>query len=217
MVWMFSRLGKRVFAIVLGGFLVYPPASALIRMDAEGINLALKYGMQNSGLGLFSLLGPNWIEGPEGSLLNIYTPFMMLATKAARGGYPTDPTDQDIKDARKRYYKTLRTIRSPREPLVVKFSVSLYGETPGFANALDARVQGIGRGKSFNIRPYRTLKQKKALEVPDMDYKPYEAMNAYYFEFSQLENMDEFSLILTNPRQPEQAPIVFRVKRDKIY
>lgn len=79
-------LRKLVIATLLCAMMTLPSAQALIKMDAEGINLALKYGMQNSGMGLYSILGGNWIEGPGGALLNIYTPFMMLATEAARGG-----------------------------------------------------------------------------------------------------------------------------------
>ncbi len=196
-----------------------PNAHALIKMDREGINLALKYGMQNSGLGLYTLLGPNWIEGAEGTLLNIYTPFMMLASKSARGGYPTNPSNADVKSARKRYHRVIRTIRSPRDPLLVKFSVSMYGESSNFAYRSIAYIEGIGRGKRFKLKPTRSIRQKIATEVPGTDFKPYEAINSYYFDFNTLQNMDEFKLIVEDPRkdQREKSRLTFNVRKDRIY
>ncbi len=206
------------------------PGYALIKMDREGIALALKYGMQNSGLGLYNLLGPNWIEGAEGALLNIYTPFMMLASKSARGGYPTSPAAEDIKSARKRYHRVIRTIRDIRNPVLVKFSVSMYGDSPDFAYRRVAYIEGIGRGKRFKLKPAKSIRQRTAMEIPGTDIKPYEAINAYYFDFKTLQNMDEFKLIIEDPRriktknidengkaQKETSRLTFNVLKNKIY
>jgi hypothetical protein len=220
-----KRFNPRFGCTMLAALLVWTlvglqPAHALIKMDSEGINLALKYGMQNSGLGLYALLGPNWVEGSGGALLNIYSPFMMLASKAARGGYPVNPSKDDIKNARKRYHKVIRGFTDVRVPPTVKFSVSLLGSRPDFAKYYDATIEGVGRGKHFKLRPTRSARQSIAQEVPNANAKPFEAINAYYFNFDDVANMDEFSLIL-NFRQeagnPAAEPIVFRIRKDRIY
>lgn len=197
--------------------LTLPSAHALIRMDAGGINLALKYGMQNSGMGLYTILGGNWIEGPNGALLNIYTPFMMLATEAARGGYPTNPSQEDLKNAKKRYHRVIREFNHVRNPAMVKFAISIYGDSPDFARFLNARLEGVGRGRNFNLRPERAIQQQQAREVPNAIDHPYEAINSYYFKFDDLDNMDEFRLIIEDQRQNGDQPLIFRVRKDNIY
>ena len=195
---------------------VFAPADAMVRMTKEGIYQSLRYGMQNSGLGLYNLLGPNWIEGADGALLNIYTPFMLLASKASRGGFPNDPTADDLKAAKRRYARTIRNFNSIQDKQLVKFSVSMYGDTPNFAYKSIAHIEGIGRGKRFDIQPEKSIRQKYAKEVPGAEYKPYEAINAYYFKFEQLDNMDDFKLIIENVDNPKAAPIMFRIMGGKI-
>lgn len=213
------RLSARWFSLGLAlsaSVVLALPGWALTRMDAAGVNKALRYGMTQSGMGLMTLLGGNWQEGQEGTLLNIYTPFMVLAAKAARGGYPNSPTDDDVKNARKRYAKTIATIQDLKNPALVKFSVALTGEASDFAGFLKARIEGTGRGRTFLLRPTRQLPQKVATPVPNATIRPYEAINAYYFPLDTLMNMDAFRLILEDPRTPQAEPLVFRIRTDRI-
>ncbi|MBK8189237.1 MAG: hypothetical protein IPK79_02180 [Vampirovibrionales bacterium] len=192
------------------------PTRAMTRLDAAGVSKALRYGMSQSGMGLMSLLGGNWLEAADGTLLNIYTPYMLLAAKAARGGYPNNPGEDDVRHARKRYAGLISSIQSVRDPVTVKFSVALTGESAGFASGLKARIEGAGRGRAFQLRPTRQIQQKTAVAVPNVKIRPFEAINAYYFSFEDLMNMDEFRLILEDPRAPQSEPIVFRVRTDRI-
>jgi hypothetical protein len=190
------------------------PGFSLIRIDKESIDLALRYGMTNQGLGLRNLLGENWIEGSDGVLLNIYTPFMMLASKAYHGNFPEEPSDADVKKARNRYARLISTLSDPHYKNQVKFSVSLYGDTPEFAGEYRARIEGFGRGRNFAIKPDRELRQKVATQDPEAKVKPYEAINAYYFDFNNIVNLEDYQFIIESPGNP---PITFRIRNDRIH
>lgn len=131
------------------------PASALLKMETKTINAALVYGMKHQKEGISSILGNNWVENGEGALLNIYSPFMMLATKASRAGLSSRPTSSDLQQARKRFGKEVAFYSDTRNRLTVKFAISFYGPTPDFAKTYYARIEGIGRGKSFEVKPSR--------------------------------------------------------------
>lgn len=100
---------------------------------------------------------------------------------------------------------------------MVKFAISIYGDTPDFAQHLTARLEGVGRGRHFNLRPERTIQQRQARDVPNAKDRPYEAINAYYFKFDDLYNMDEFRLIIKDQRENGSEPVVFRARKDNIY
>jgi hypothetical protein len=210
------------------------PSFALIKMDKQSVNAALVYGMKNQKLGLSHLLGPNWVENGDGALLNIYSPFMMLATKAARAGLPIRPTSGDLEKARKRFGKEVAFYSDPKNRLTVKFAVSFYGNSPDFAKRYAvARIVGIGRGKSFDIRPTRQLldqiadpvgqastataekgSEKTASDVPPRKAALYEAINAYYFHLADLLDLQEFQFTLESPSGP---PITFRLNNERLY
>lgn len=196
---------------------VLPVSMAMENIDAAGINKAIRYGIAQSNLGLYSLLGPNWIEAPDGTLLNVYTPFMLLASRVARGGYENpDPSDALLKKIRKRYRKTLRLFTDSRNPAQVKFSVSMYGNSAQFARSLDARIEGIGRGKKFRLKAIKSVHQKFAtpLQNPREGEANFEAINSYYFDFKQLRYLDEFRLIVG---EREQEPkVTFFVNNNSI-
>jgi hypothetical protein len=188
------------------------PASALIKMDSNKmIDAALIYGMQNQKMGIANLLGPNWIEGEKGSLLNVYTPFMVLATKAAHGGFPESPQRKDVDKARTKYGKYVHFFMDPKNKQEVKFAVNFYGPNPGFAKDYKARIVGSGRGRDVELTPFKQFPDQIADPV---DGKTFEAINSYYFRFSELENLQEFKLILESPTG---EPLTFRLNNEKLY
>lgn len=194
---------------------IAPLTPALVRLDAESINLALRYGMQLQGQGYNTLLGPNWVEGEKGSLLNVYTPFMMLASKTySDGDWSTRPSDEDVKKARKRHRRILKDFKDPKTPQTIKFSVSMVGSTEEFASEYKARIDGVGRGKEFHLYPTKTIVPKRARFVPNTRTDPYEAINAYYFEFDEVEHMEQLTLVL---EAPSKETITFKLKKDEIY
>ncbi|MBX2860242.1 MAG: hypothetical protein KTR14_03340 [Vampirovibrio sp.] len=191
------------------------PVGALVRMDKESIDMAIKYGLKNQGMGYSSLLGPNWQEGTDGALLNIYTPFMRLAAAAARIGGPEKPSPQELKDLKKKrgIYLITRDFNNDKVIPKVKYSVSLYGDAPGFAKKYRARIQGIGRGKTFNLRPLKSNKPIKA-DAVEGEKDLYDAVLSFYFPFKTIEHLSEYQLILEHD---EKEPVVFRIRNNKIY
>lgn len=225
--WGFASL---LFSVSL---LASPSAFALINMDQKSVNAALIYGMKNQKLGLSQLLGANWVENSEGALLNVYSPFMMLATKAARAGLSTRPSASDLEKARKRFGKEVAFYSDSKNRLTVKFAVSFYGDSPDFAKRYStARIVGIGRGKTFELKPTRQLldqiadpvgqaltttekgSEKTASDAPPRKAALYEAINAYYFQLSDLLDLQEFQLILESPGGPS---ITFRLNNERLY
>lgn len=191
------------------------PASAIIKMDNQSIDAAIVYGIKNQKASLSTLLGPNWIENEDGALLNIYTPFMVLATKAARGGFPSNPTKSDLKAARKKYGKYVAFYSDPQNRLEVKFAVSFYGNSPTFAKSYEARIEGFGRGKDYKLKPVKRYLDQIADPVKNgLTGGQYEAVNSYYFHFNDIANMEEFKLIMESPNGP---PISFRIRTEQLY
>jgi hypothetical protein len=189
-------------------------------MDAESIDLALRYGLQNRGLGYSALLGNNWMEGPDGMLLNIYTPFMLLAAQAAKTPEeetPLDATDDArIEAARSYSRRIIREVKNKANRLNVKFSLAFYGPSPTFANETSAWIEGFGRGRAVRLQPVRDARQEKARQVPGgAGASAFEAINAYYFPFDDLAELGTYTLFVRLPHQPE--PVAFVIKNDSIY
>jgi hypothetical protein len=204
--------------LLVGGLLASTlshPALAIVKLEPKTIDAALVYGMRNQKLGLSSILGPNWIEGENGALLNVYSPFMMLATKAAKAGFSTNPSKSDLDKARKRFAREVAFYSDAKNRQQVKFAVSLYGDSPAFAKGYMAKIVGFGRGKEFEIKPAKMNLDNVANAVTGgQSGASYEAVNGYYFNYADLENLDEFTLLLESPTAP---PVQFRMKNAKLY
>lgn len=206
-------LSKSLLALALS-MLVFGGASAhaILKMDNKTVDTALIYGMQNKKMGISALLGPNWVEGENGTLLNIYSPFMMLASKAAKGDFANSPTKADLLAARKKYGKDIAFYTDDRNRVMVKFAISFYGDNPDFAKAYTAKIVGFGRGREFDIP---TAKNALDLKADPVDGgKMYEAINSYYFLFKDLENLQDFQLVVESPSGP---PLTFRLNNEKLY
>jgi hypothetical protein len=208
-----QRLAMVTALVMLTGWQI--SALALVKMESRTIDAALVYGMQNQKYGLANLLGPNWIEGENGALLNVYSPFMMLATKAAKAGLSSNPGKSDLKKARNRFGRDVAFYADPKNRLQVKFAVSFYGNTPDFAKTYMARIVGFGRGKEFELKPIKQILDQKADPVQGgVSGAAYEAINSYYFNFAELEDLQEFKLVLQSPSGP---PLEFRMKNERLY
>jgi hypothetical protein len=192
------------------------PALAWVKVDPpKSVNAALVYGMKSQRLSLSNLLGDNWIEGENGSLLNVYSPFMMLATKAAKAGLPLKPAKSDLEKARTRFARDVMYYSDTKNRFLVKFAVSFYGNNPDFAKNYSARIVGFGRGKDFNLKPEKQhLDQVADAITGGQSGGEYEAINSYYFVFSELADLDEFTLKLESPSAP---PLEFRMKSERLY
>jgi len=211
----FTQLSAIGVSLLIGLLASGNAAFALMKMDSHTVDAALVYGMQNQKLGLSDLLGPNWIEGDNGSLLNVYSPFMMLATKAAKAGLAKNPSKSDLEKARHRFGREVAFYTDTKNKVQVKFAVSFYGDTPEFAQAYKAKIVGFGRGKEFELTPAKQILDQKADPVQGgQSGSAYEAINAYYFNMADLENLQEFKLVV---QSPTGQPLEFRMKNDRLY
>jgi len=201
---------------LLGWTGITAPSLAWIKVEPpHSVDAALVYGMRHSKLNLATVLGDNWIEGENGSLLNVYSPFMMLATKAAKAGFSSKPSKSDLEAARKRFARDVKFYSDPQNKFYVKFAVAFYGDSPEFAKRYSARIVGFGRGKEFNIKTERQNLDQVADAVENASGPgSYEAINSYYFPFSDLQNLDEFRLELTSPDGP---PLSFNMRGERLY
>lgn len=211
-----------------------PTANALVPMDARGINQAVRYGMERGRYGLSEVLGPNWLEAANGTLLNIYSPFMLVATQVAKRRYPANPTEKEFAKAKKAHGKIIRSVTSPRYPQEVKFVLSFLGDNSKFQRTITAKISGIGHGKQFALKPSRRIIPKFASGLPgktDADGNPtvYEAVNAYYFPMKTMAHLDEFDITFYDgsshkhdkdeespPVEPFE-PITFHINNNRIY
>lgn len=209
-----SRTGVLLLSLLL---LTASPALALKKLsNAISVNEALRYGMVKQGSGYLGLLGSNWREGSDGTLLNVYTPFMMLAAKVANSAYPTEPTSEDLKKARKKNAGLVAKLTDPKRPPWIKYSVSFYGEHEGFAKDIHARLEGFGRGKQYTVKPDKVQYDQiaDAVGTPG-EANAYEAVNAYYFDFDDVEPLEDYRLILESTATGRTWE--FKIHNDEIY
>jgi len=159
-----------VFVVILLSGTTTLPALAVIAMSTKAVNAALVYGMKNQKIGISNLLGANWVENADGALLNVYTPFMMLATKASRAKFPQNPAPSDLARARKRFARDVAYYSDVNNRHMVKFAVSFYGDSPTFAKYYSARIVGVGRGQNYNLKPEKQILDQVAdplgIDVP---------------------------------------------------
>jgi hypothetical protein len=126
-------------------------------MSTKAVNAALVYGMKNQKIGISNLLGANWVENADGALLNVYTPFMMIATKASRAKLSQNPSPSDLERARKHFARDVAYYSDANNRHMVKFAVSFYGDSPTFAKYYSARIVGIGRGQNYTLKPEKQI------------------------------------------------------------
>jgi hypothetical protein len=200
--------------IPLGLALFASPAVALVRMDRESIDMALKYGIKHQGSTFQELLGPNWIEGPDGILVNVYTPFMLLASRAAKGGFPIEPSDTDLQAARTKYARTIRDFGDEAHPPNVKFALSLQVNSPYEAAYTKAFVEGYAKGRLLRLKPTRSYPQPSATLLQQGNKPVYDAISSYYFSFPEVAEMETFDLVLEPKDKP---PIRIPVNNQSIY
>ena len=209
------------FALACGlavGCLPLPSAHALVLMDVVTINHAIKYGAVKQNSGYQGLLGPNWIVGENGTLLNVYTPYMMLAAKAMRLNLPAELTDADLKQARENLGKELRYLRDDKQTKTTKFMLSFLGEGSTFHKGITAKLVGRGRGRNYEVSPSKSLIPNAAspLAAGASRAASHEAIVSFYFKLAdQLKLEGDYQLIVTLPTQAD--PMVFTLNNDNLY
>jgi hypothetical protein len=204
--------------LALGLITVRLPAHALVLMDVYTINHAIRYGAIKQNSGYQGLLASNWVMGDNGALLNVYTPYMMLAAKAMRLGLPTELTELQLKDARSRLGKELRYLNDPKQTKTTKLMVSLLGPTATFHTGVKASLVGRGRGRDYSVTPVKVLLPAKAtpLKTGASQQASHEVVLSFYVKLEdQLKLEGPYQLRLTWPDGRE--PMVFNLNNDTLY
>lgn len=193
-------------------------AWALVTMDDATINHAIRYGAIKGGKGFEELLGPNWKTGPNGMLLNIYTPYMQLAAQAYKMRLPRELDAKQMKAVKQRLRRDIRFLKDENERQYVKFAVSLYGDRPDFAPEWNAHIVGVGRGREYTLEPFKRSRPGKVARSPyaASDAQPYEAINAYYFALKEITKLDgDYRFVLTHTPTGQTVP--FKLNNEEIY
>lgn len=224
-------LSSVIAALVLCVFV--NKAMALIVLDDESVKIAIKYGLENKFSTSKILLGPNWLDNERGVIVNIYTPFIQLATKAKSQNVP-GTSEEDIRLVKRRLGRQLKQIRTRDE---VRFIVQLVGAKEDFGNKVKAHVEPYippeekpteeelenrswfqkitGKLKDGGkVYPEKSILQDVATLDSYNPALPYSVVNSYNFDFGKIKDYDQFYLILSTPNE---EPVKFLINRDEIF
>ena len=198
------------------GLLCNTSAQALQSLTDGGITRAVIYGLENQQTTLKPFLGNNWVEGKDGALLNVYTPFIEIARSIVQHkAGPTTPTAEDVIAARK---KCIEDIHYIYHHPTVKFMISLFGSDINFAKNYYAVLEGVGRGRNVRLLPAKSFRQAVAHKEEGQKFKPYTAINAYYFKFEDIAQLDSYTLRLygKDKEGEEKEPIEFKIENRQL-
>ncbi|EKE03660.1 MAG: hypothetical protein ACD_20C00172G0013 [uncultured bacterium] len=203
-----------IFALSITLFILSTTFSfALIKLDEESVDLAIKYGIQSKDMPTKNILSSNWLNDGTGRILNIYSPFIQVALKTTDQN-STGKMEEDIKTIKKRLYSKIDRIKEKNE---VRFLIALYGDTEDFANNYKAQIVDIneyeGQKKKI-IKPKKTNAQKVAEKDNFFPAHPFSAVNCYIFKFDNLFDLKEYYFILTNETGEE---VKYKINNNEIF
>ena len=218
--WQPFRLASLALSMALAlACLTSLPTPALVLMDTYTINHAIRYGAIKQNSGYQGLLGPNWVLGKDGALLNVYTPYMVLAGKAMRLGLPKELDEATLKEAREKLGKELRYLNDAKEPKSTKMMLSLLGNEAAFHQGIEAKLVGKGRGRVYTLKPTKALVPKVAspLKLGGSAQASHEVVVSFYFKLAdQLKLEGDYALVVTLPTAPDD-PWVFKLNNDVLH
>ena len=203
-----------VFSLILL-FLSNVPSYAIIKIDDDSVDLAIKYGLKMKGNSVDYIMGPNWINDGKGRILNVYSPFIQLVMKSQTQGSTLD-INEDVKNIKLRLQRDITKIKEKDE---IRFIVSIYGDKDDFAQKykayiIDANMISSPSNPNNNIKPKKTSNQKIA-EHDGYDPKhPYSAINCYIFKFDDLANLKEYYFVLVSDSGDE---IKYKINNAEIF
>ncbi|MEB3206121.1 MAG: hypothetical protein VKK59_02080 [Vampirovibrionales bacterium] len=191
---------KSAFILLTAGSLIHLQAWAFESVTTMAdINRALSWGIQKQGQGYRTLLENNWQEGPQGSLLNIYSPFMQLALKGYKSNLPIEhPDEKDLAEVRKTCRRLISRTMDKAEKSTVRFVLSVTGNTPGFAAGSQATIEGYRNGVLTLVKPIDRVVPAKATAVSEQS-KEFDAALIFTFKMSDLVGFDKFVLRVKTP------------------
>lgn len=191
------------------------PSNAIIKLDDNSVDLAVKYGIKMQGSSRDVILGENWINDGTGMFLNIYSPFIQVVMRV-KDENTTDNPVQDLKNIRQKLKPQIDKIKELNE---VRFISSLCGDNEEFAKDYKAYI--ISAEELYNKNPNKKLikpKKSKLQKVAEKDNyvpkHPYSAVNSYIFNFSDISGLKNYVFVLLSGDGKE---IKYFINNNKIF
>lgn len=203
--------------LLVAGLLLATPAQALIRLDYDSEKMAVRYGLENKDYSYSTFLGGNWREGESGSLLNLYTPFMQVASRYLHATQSGNPSDEDIQKTIDKQRAALNKIKKEN---LVKFIVSFYGDAPSFARKYDGFIDVTNaEGRVIQrIFPNQSVRQYYGQKEETGAHQPYSAINTYMFQFDDLAKLKRYTFTMVDKTKGStRPPVRFAIDNEKIY
>ena len=207
------KQGKIVVLFIMALLLSTLSSYALIKIDDNSVDLAIKYGLKMKGNSPDYVLGSNWINDGTGRILNVYSPFIQLVMKSQNQG-STDDMEEDIKNIKTRLSRDITKIKNKNE---IRFIVSIWGDKESFAQKYKAFVVSVDSYSSdptHTIKPKKTNNQKIAERDGFNPSHPYSAINCYTFKFNDIEKLKDYYFVLVSESGDE---IKYRIINNEIF
>ena len=208
----------KIKSLFIAGLIVFAfstaSSQALIKIDDESVDLAIKYGIKSKDNPKNEILGSNWMNDYTGRTLNIYSPFVQIAIKAADQNTSGSP-EEDLKIIKKRLAANITKVKNQNE---IRFIIDIYGDSEDFAQKYKASI--VDAESYYNSKNKVTIKPKKSSlqKVADKDNyvpsHPYSAVNCYTFKFEDLFKLKEYFFIL-NSESGEK--IEYKINNQEIF
>ncbi|MDD3013386.1 MAG: hypothetical protein PHC34_06745 [Candidatus Gastranaerophilales bacterium] len=190
-------------------------SSALVKIDDNSIDLAIKYGIKMKGSSTENILSTNWVNDGNGRILNIYSPFIQIAMKSANKP-STGDAEEDLKMVKNLLQYDITKVKNKNE---IRFIVAIYGDNINFAKNYKAYI--IEANKFSNtlkekdkINPNKSSIQKIADKDNFHPKHPFSGINCYSFKFDNLFKLKEYYFILVSDNKDE---IKYKINNENIF
>jgi len=187
---------------------------ALIKIDDNSIDLAIRYYLKTQGSSSEYDLGSNWKNDGKGRILNIYSPFIQIVMKSTNKGV-TGNLEEDVKNIKTRLSNEITKIKTKNE---VRFIVALYGDNSGFAQKYKASIveaEYIDPSKIKKALLPKSANIQKVAEKDSFDPShPFSAVNCYIYKFDDIFKLKNFVFILSSENGEE---IKYKINSKEIY
>ncbi|MFM7468782.1 MAG: hypothetical protein ACKO37_04725 [Vampirovibrionales bacterium] len=199
---------------LVGGACFLPFLGMLPAWSIENILLpgkvdeAIQWGQSQIDFGYTSVFDKNQYEGPMGSMVLVYTPYMSVAHIAAKAHSAKQTSTKNALN--KRLKQEIRYLKyTPPESFQVKMVILLYGDTETFLTQIQPTLEGFGQGRTQGIKPTKTVVDTKASLLETRHGKPvYTGSIALYLPYQKIMRLETLKLTLApKPFLPDGTPV----------
>lgn len=169
------------------------------------IDEAIQWGQTQIDFGYSSVFDKNQYEGPMGSMVLVYTPYMTVAHLAAKAHSAKQTSVKN--ELNKRLKREIRYLKyTPAESFQVKLVVLLYGDTDTFLTYIQPRIEGFGQGRYQGLKPTKIIADPKATLLETRHGKGvYTGSIAIYLPYQHVTRLETLKLVLS-PKVTATSP-----------